>query len=576
MGAREICVNREGILYGKGWEERLANATIFISYEAKNHLSDPHGGDAVLSSHYHVDRRGSNIESIKSCFGPFFHDPARGSPIRENPSHPTWELRGCVVPDVSGAPHPARVTDVARLAVSVASASSNSEHPRLILRDDHNPSYPQMIWGHFLRSTGESEARLSALCALRDPRIFAVFDPKEISESFDPSSYTKLFKGMWEHVFRLQESCPSLLGRFSSALRESSVPLEPFESELTGLLGSDFWEVRLFAIELLASDSSIASRHTFDFMRALADRDGDVRDAASSALGADSLSQIPIESYEAELVSLLVSDSSEVRRRAVHLLASDDSVLRRHVVDFVKALGDENRYVVDEAVEALNALSASIELRSSDEVGLVGLLGNDHWRVRETAICCLASDESVARRHIVHFVKALGDHDNDVRISASSALEALSVPIESYESDLVGLLDNDDWRIRDDAIRLLASDKSVASRHKVEFFKALEDPESDVRKSALFVIEDLSLPVGSYESELVKLLVNNPWQVRERSIKLLASDNSVARRHLVDFVKALGDVDEDVRKAALKALVKSTPVIGPVFVKMKGWLGRSR
>jgi hypothetical protein len=56
----------------------------------------------------------------------------------------------------------------------------------------------------------------------------------------------------------------------------------------------------------------------------------------------------------------------------------------------------------------------------------------------------------------------------------------------------------------------------------------------------------------------------------------LASDKSVARRHLVDFVKALGDVDEDVRKAALKALVKSTPVIGPVFVKMKGWLGRSR
>ena len=196
-------------------------------------------------------------------------------------------------------------------------------------------------------------------------------------------------------------------------------------------------------------------------------------------------------------------------------------------------------------------------------VGLVGLLGNNNWRVRETAIGCLASDESVARRHIVDFVKALGDLDSDVRDVASSVLKYLSVPIESYESDVVGLLDNDDWRIREEAIRLLASDKSVARRHQVQFFRALGDEERNVRQSALSAIESLSLPIELYESELVKLLVNknNTWQVRERSIKLLASDKSVAKRHVVDFVKAL---------------VKSTPVIGPVFVKMKGWLGRSR
>ena len=256
-----------------------------------------------------------------------------------------------------------------------------------------------------------------------------------------------------------------------------------------------------------------------DLLKALKDKDADVRLKAAEALG---------KLGDAQAVELLIEvlnydEDSDVRQEAAWALGQIDDPRTIDPLSYA-SVKDANGYVRDEAYEALqkNAIGGNTkDTRSVDPI--IGALKDEDQRVRDRAAQALGQLKNAAATDSL--IEALNDENSDVRQEAAWALGQIEDPRtvdplsyasvkdangyvreEAYEAlqkndiggntvdtrsvdPIIGALKDEDQKVRDRAAQALGQLKNAAATDSL--IEALNDENSDVRQEAAWALGEI-------------------------------------------------------------------------------------
>jgi len=194
------------------------------------------------------------------------------------------------------------------------------------------------------------------------------------------------------------------------------------------LVTSRSGETRLAAAEVLGHLGSIAAPAIPHLMIVLTDSHEEVRWVAEEALKKiDSCwwqNKVAIRAIP-PIVKALSNRDSDVRRAAAEVLGSIGPLAQSVIPHLVKALADNQSYVRKAAICALDNIDLQWwQYKSARRATpyLIKTLGNNHWVARLTAIEALDKMGPAARPAIAALTKALIDSNHSVRKAATAAL----------------------------------------------------------------------------------------------------------------------------------------------------------
>ena len=194
----------------------------------------------------------------------------------------------------------------------------------------------------------------------------------------------------------------------------------------------------------------------------------------------------------------------------------------------------------EKAVEMAKSLKGEEQEKLIEYLLSNEFVGSRFWDVRRDIIKFIREVELKDERIIDVLVKSLKDEKN-VRKAAAEALGQLGVANDKVIDGLVGALGDIDWKVREAAARALGK---IAKENGIE--------EEIVER-------------------VIELLESENWKKREGAARALGQ-LGVANNKVIDgLVGALGDKNEDVRRAAVEALKKITEQDLKAEERIKNW-----
>ncbi len=513
--------------------------------------------------HFHVDQETNEEVKINSIFKPFFYDSIRNTPIYSNPDFNTWEVRGLVVPDVAGAPHPGRVLDTVRF-VALTPESLPLGVKNQVELTDKIFSGAQLVWGHMLASTEDPEARLAALCALTDKRTFAVFDPNLLSYAYRDSSHALLARESLRHTADIPLDALKLKQLIFTAgtCSASSTPphnlgvTQPDQKKLLirafGLcLNGGGLDVNQALVDLLNSNDRLLedlvntlqitgaeTRHLFGRVKATPGSDAAIKTIR---------------------VNQLTSPNSSLQdlRECVGWLRTEPQLAAKHVGELLQLslCGRTISTLQMEAAELLQSIPGAIA-NGRHTIMAKLVTTNDH-DILARAISLIGSDQEVATQE---FDTLCGWIDEPYAPVREAALKALTIPdiVEQKEKDILRALDSEYPEVRTWAVLSLSSDPKAVSRNTEKLRTMIFDRNHLVGEALVGALASVPGTIALFESDLVEHLSSEDWLQLGRVAQVLAADPEVAKRHIGTFASLLEFDDAAVRNQARKSLM-STP-----------------
>lgn len=537
----EMRTEHDALTYGRKWEKHIIRGAQHLQCDAKPDIFTS-GLKPSFSIHIHVDLCGVlDRDQFYSCFQPFCGSQYRGG-VFHNPGNDskgeTYEIRGLAIPVSGGYPHPGRIVDLARLA---GFAHGESRHEDVIGVNREAYSYAEVVWGHFLSRMRNPEGRLAALSSLLDERTFAVFSPKGILSSFQHQSQQFVEYQAIRNLLALPWPKHDLrwLQQFLSRCQlDSPTTSRLFKAVLSELPDSPSATVALTALVQLRPDDALP--HAREILAGtFGNRGGPLYETLKSffefAMKSEHGSVLA-----ADLVKYFSHSSYEVRREAI---------------DIFSACGGNNSHLFEQQATQI-----------------VSLLADSDWLVRQKAVEALGSNSKIAAQHVAPLLRVIADDYDPVCITAKSARvrkaaiaalmkvpEALRDP--GVEKEIVRCLISvrgNPMGLSNQACKALASDKLVAARNAQIFIDVITNPSSDSILRALAADAVMNMPtsaVATFETQIAACCNSEKSTIRRVAVTLLASDESIGRRHIPRFKHMMRwDDDPDVQRAARDAV----------------------
>jgi len=293
-------------------------------------------------------------------------------------------------------------------------------------------------------------------------------------------------------------------------------------------LNDQEWQVRLAAVKSLGKMR--APESVDPLIEKLTDREPHMK-----ALALDALSAIGDKRAALPMLELLKDDDLLIRQQATDgLVRVADSTI---VPEIIQLMRHDDVNVRRCAVEVLKNLQ---DPRTADE--LLKAMKDSDWWVRQIATSSLT--EIKGDNNIINaFIAMTRDPDENVRRCAVEFFNKISDPV-AYEA-LVGCLADQDWWVREKAIRALGALKD--ERAIAPLLGALDDRVVGwVVPSALAAIGGPALP------EVTRLLLHTNKRVKIEAIKAVAAGD--CKEAVLPLQDCLRDPDEEVRNEAITAL----------------------
>lgn len=267
------------------------------------------------------------------------------------------------------------------------------------------------------------------------------------------------------------------------------------------------------------------------------------------------------------MVSHLKDDSSCARRGAAKLLGRS-TIATSRLVELMDdpsarvqeaaayALGQTERHEAVSALEGkmgsasepLAAMAAWALAEMHDSVSaqtFARALGSRHARVRIAGARGLGDKES--QEHRTALERAFNDNDASVREAIVHALGDLEDP-RSAET-LAAALSDDDRRVRIRAAEALGNLDEL-KKAPAALIKAVESNDTELAEAAINAVAEIHDPATI--DVLIAKLTSPSRDIRLRVVEALGSIGST--RAVPGLMKALGDRDPEVRRAAAEAL----------------------
>jgi HEAT repeat protein len=599
--AGEMRTQRDALKYGPKWEKHIIRGAQHLQCDAKPDIFTS-GFKPSFSIHIHVDRRGvHNRDQFYSCFEPFWESDYPGS-VYHNPGDDskgeTYEIRGLVIPVSGGYPHPGRIVDLARLA---GFAHRESRHEDVIGVNREAYSYAEVVWGHFLSRMHNPEGRLAALSSLLDERTYAVVAPEDILSSFQDQSQQFVEYPAIRHLLLALPWNKGDLGQLKKFLSpcqlDSPTTSRLFKAVLSELPDSPAATVALTALVQLRPDDALP--HACEILAVTFENRGGplyeklesflkfaMKSEHGSVLAADLVKYFSHSSYEVrreainifsacgannshlfeqqatQIVSLLADDNWLVRQKAVEALGSNSKVAAQHVAPLLRVIADDPDGTV--RITAIDTLLTipGLSVPETEDV-LTKCLSHEIDSVRSRSLEALASDPQVANRHKQTFVRMLRDDESAI-VKKAAIAALMKVPEALRDTDveqeivrcLISVRGNP-FGLRSQACKALASDEVVAARNAQTFIDVIRNLSSDDNLIALAADAVMNIPraVATFEMQIAACCNSEKWEIREVAVALLASDESIGRRHILRFEHMMRwDDDPDVQIAARDAV----------------------
>jgi len=382
------------------------------------------------------------------------------------------------------------------------------------------------------------------------------------------------------------------------------------EPELVDLLGSEDWQVRRVAAEVVGRLERVGPETIGALVQAVTDSDSDVQKAVREALGnlakrdagvvtqlrqvlreGDEEVRINVllvlamlqqgEADEAVSVELLQHRDWQVRQAAAEVLGRFERVGLETICTLVQALADDYTDVQQAVREALGSLArrdtrvvtqlrqalaeddeevrantllvlAALQQGEVDEAVLVELLQHRDWRVREAAAEVQGRLERVEIRPFVALVLALADSEPTVRRVAREALGSLAERDAGVMTQLRQALTEGDEEVQINALLVLALEQGGAD--EAALVEWLQHREWRVRQAAAEVLGRLERVGSETVGALVQALADDyykVWQAAQEALGNLAEQDAGV---VTQLRQALTEDDEEVRISALLAL----------------------
>lgn len=297
-------------------------------------------------------------------------------------------------------------------------------------------------------------------------------------------------------------------------------------------LNDQEWQVRLAAVKSLGKMR--APESVEPLIEKLADKDPHMK-----TLALDALSAIGDKRAAGPMLELLKDDDLLIRQQATDgLIRIADAGI---VPEIICLMRHEDVNVRRCAVEVLKNLQ---DPRTADE--LLKAMKDSDWWVRQIATSSLTEvkgDNNIIKA----FIAMTRDPDENIRRCAVEFFNKINDPV-AYEA-LVGCLGDQDWWVREKAIRAIGALKD--ERAIASLVAMLDDRVVGwVVPSALGAIGGAALP------ELLRLLLHTQKRVRIEAIKAVAAYD--CKEAVLPLEECLRDPDEEVRAEAIAALKQLT------------------
>lgn len=358
---------------------------------------------------------------------------------------------------------------------------------------------------------------------------------------------------------------------------------------LLPLLKHRSWKTRWYVAHLLGKLGPKARPAYNELLRHKGDPDSDARSEISKALkaiGASRLSlpallkNFPKESAPSQIRILqdiaslyanapipksmlepvqracllgLKSSSWECRRQAAKSLGVMGKKARWGLRALVTAASDRDSDVSNEAGAAIPKLGVHVAQISE----YTALLKDSHWKSRFYGATFLGQLGQDATSALPQLIPAASDRDSDVAAAAKKAITKIGSH-ESLVPQFTSLLQSPQWLTRWYALSLLGRLGAKSQPAFLAILKCVADQDSDVAKLAPKTLKAVG-PAKSHLNGLIKHASSQNWNIRFYSLRMLAVIGEGQKSVLNQGLISTTDSDTDVRREALRLIVKVDP-----------------
>ena len=302
-----------------------------------------------------------------------------------------------------------------------------------------------------------------------------------------------------------------------------------------------------------------------------------------------------------EFISALTNNNDGVRKEAAKVLGKIGNI--RAVEPLIAAVGDKNLSVREYIVEALGNIG---DVRSTEP--LIGLLRNENSDVRmevieslgkirdaravEPLIVAMRDKDLRTKKIIVETIGTIGgelaikeitillrDEVEDIRKVAEMVLTKIypewpkSEVVKRQVPEFISALTNNNDGVRKEAAKVLGKIGDVKAVEPLII--KMRDKDFNVRKNAAVALCTIG-DVRALEVMIVSLR-DEAKDIREASAEFLDKADpkwlkrEVARRQVPEFISALRNNNDDVRKEAAKILGKigGAEAVEPLIISLK-------
>jgi HEAT repeat protein len=250
------------------------------------------------------------------------------------------------------------------------------------------------------------------------------------------------------------------------------------------------------------------------------------------------------------VVELLSNDDEKVRSQAVGLLPK--LMTRKRAFEAVSPLADDESPLVRAAVA--HRMSELSVVPEEAEAILIKALSDTAEKVRTAAVYELCEFEHGGPRAVKALVRAHNDDHWQVRKTSVRALSEMMSRVPEALDALVAATEHEQADVRDAAVIqvvMAGLDPELVLGIAEE---ALDDPEWDVRRSAMHAFERLGPEYPEAISALIRILQGDDPRMRVLAAAMLGRAGVESTAAFDALTEALTDEDQLVREQAVKAL----------------------
>lgn len=350
---------------------------------------------------------------------------------------------------------------------------------------------------------------------------------------------------------------------------EQSEPVRKSMPRFVKALSNPLNSIRCAGAESLGALGSMAAKAVPYLIKATADNDRDVREAAKSAL-----KKIDPEWQKSEsavkalprLVKELGEEDWRIRNAAAAALGEMGATGVKTIPYLVKMLTDSDKRIRETAIASLGKIHPKWRETKGTRKAIphfLNALGDSKWIVRVSAVEALGEIGPPAADTAPYLMKALKDSILDVQNAAKAALDKVD-PEEKHRDQEAEAAKK---YVSSEAEELLGDIDPGSPEAIQHLVKTLADSDRKVRMTAKETLEKMDAKWRQNKSahkgipHLLETLSDSRWAVRSAAIEGLAEFGPLVGKLVVPrFTKAMAtDSSMDVQSAAKRALEKVDP-----------------